>query len=227
MLIHTINYRISCSYLHYTVLHLQFAKIRALQSLVLICSSDSECYSNLFHFQKNIYNGLMFENATYFAFLLCYLKILFNADPSDRQMLWKNIYRVDRAANHHSNSDMENYENRPLNKPITAIMSQHTWKCTAKSDSLTELNPELRCRKDKGYWMWSRILLHSCHFILDVALKLKLPRDPLKVVAGSLRTSLKYSLMGGWALIYYRPIKLLLQSKYSEGQRTCDRTIVI
>ena len=79
--IHTINYRISRSYLHYTVLLLQFAQMRALQSLVLICSTNSECYSNLFHFQTNIYNGLVFENATYFAFLLCYLKILFILTP--------------------------------------------------------------------------------------------------------------------------------------------------
>ena len=45
--------------------------------LVLICFTDSEHYSNLFHFQTNIYNGLVFENATHFPFLSCYLKILF------------------------------------------------------------------------------------------------------------------------------------------------------
>ena len=39
-------------------------------------------------------------------------------------MLLKYIYRVGRAANHLSTTDMENYASRPLNKPITAIMSQ-------------------------------------------------------------------------------------------------------
>jgi len=79
MLRHTINYRISQSFLYYLALHLQFAKMRtfSLHSLVLICSTDSERYSNLFHFQTNIYNGLVFENATHFAFLPSYLKIHF------------------------------------------------------------------------------------------------------------------------------------------------------
>ena len=50
-------------------------------------------------------------------------------------MLLKHTYRVARVANHQSTTDMENV-NRPLTKPIsiTAIMSQHTWKCTTKSD---------------------------------------------------------------------------------------------
>ena len=49
------------------------------------------------------------------------LKKTFN---TDRWMLiaTKKIYRVGRAANHQSNTDMENYKNRPLNKPITAIL---------------------------------------------------------------------------------------------------------
>ena len=48
----------------------------------------------------------------------------------------KYIYRVDRAADHQYATDMENYKNRPLDKPIsiTAMVSQHTWKCTTKSD---------------------------------------------------------------------------------------------
>ena len=36
-------------------------------------------------------------------------------------MLLKYIFRVGRAANDQSTTDMENYESRPLNKPITAI----------------------------------------------------------------------------------------------------------
>ena len=47
--------------------------------------------------------------------------------------IWKiKLYIVGRAANQ-SITDTENYENRPLNKPIIAIMSQQTWKCTIKS----------------------------------------------------------------------------------------------
>ena len=38
----------------------------------------------------------------------------------------KHIYRAGRASNYQSNTDMENYEIQPLNKPITAIISQHT-----------------------------------------------------------------------------------------------------
>ena len=58
-----------------------------------------------------------------FYFLTLLLKTLFD---TDRWMLIKYIYRVGRAANHQSTADIENYENRPLNKPITAIMSQHS-----------------------------------------------------------------------------------------------------
>ena len=46
----------------------------------------------------------------------------------------KHISRTDKAANHQSTDDLENYENRSLNKPVTAMMSQQTWKCTTKSD---------------------------------------------------------------------------------------------
>ena len=75
----TINYRISLSYLYYLALHLQFAKMRvfSLHSLVLICSTDSERYSNLFYFQTNVFNGHVFDNATHFAFLPGYLKVFF------------------------------------------------------------------------------------------------------------------------------------------------------
>ena len=46
----------------------------------------------------------------------------------------KHIYRVGRAASHQNATDMENYENRPLKKPITAVISQHNYKSTTKSD---------------------------------------------------------------------------------------------
>ena len=49
-------------------------------------------------------------------------------------MLLNHDYRVGRATNHLNNTNMENYENRPLNKPVTAVMSQHTYKCTTNSD---------------------------------------------------------------------------------------------
>ena len=80
-----------------------FHEFRALLQLVLL---------------SNIYNGLVFENVTHFAFLPCYLK---NHFRTDQWMLLKYIFRVGRAANHQSTTDMENYESRPLNKPITAI----------------------------------------------------------------------------------------------------------
>ena len=58
-----------------------------------------------------------------FYFLTLLLKTLFD---TDRWMLIKYIYRVGRAANHQSATDMEDYANRPLNKHVTAIMNQHT-----------------------------------------------------------------------------------------------------
>ena len=58
-----------------------------------------------------------------FYFLTLLLKTLFD---TDRWMLIKYIYRVGRAANHQSDTGMKNYEIRPFNKPVTAIMSQHT-----------------------------------------------------------------------------------------------------
>ena len=39
----------------------------------------------------------------------------------------KHIYRVGRAADHQNATDMENYENRPLNKSVTALISQHSY----------------------------------------------------------------------------------------------------
>ena len=86
--------------------------------MVLICSRDSEDSSNMFQI---FCNGLVFESTTHFAFLLCYSnKKLFD---TDKWMLLKHIYRVGRAANHQSNTDMNNYENRLLNEPITAIIT--------------------------------------------------------------------------------------------------------
>ena len=53
----------------------------------------------------------------------CYFK---NPLHTDRWRLLKHIYRVDRAAIHQSTTDMENYENMSLNKPVTVMMNQHT-----------------------------------------------------------------------------------------------------
>ena len=59
--------------------------------------------------------------------MFCFLTLLLkNPLDTDRWVLIKHIYRVGRAANHQSNTGMENYKNWPLNKPITAIMHQHT-----------------------------------------------------------------------------------------------------
>ena len=62
------------------------------------------------HFQTDIYSGLVFENATQFAFA----RLLKSSFRTDQWMLLKHIYRVSRAANHHSTTDMENYESRSL-----------------------------------------------------------------------------------------------------------------
>ena len=52
--------------------------------------------------------------------------------------------------------------------------------------------------------MQSRILLHSCHFVLEFRLNpLKLPRDPLKVVAGSPRNLLKILANGSPVSVNY------------------------
>ena len=64
----------------------------------------------------------MFESASF-----CFLTMLLKKSVSYSQMdAIKHIYRVGRAADHQNATDMENYENRPLNKPITAVISQHT-----------------------------------------------------------------------------------------------------
>ena len=68
-----------------------------------------------------------------FCFLILLLKISFDFD-TDRWMLIKYTYRDGRTANHQNNGGMENYGIRPLNKPITAIMSQHTRKCMTEND---------------------------------------------------------------------------------------------
>ena len=130
---HNTIYRISLSYLLHPVLHLQSAKMRAFSLHSLFGFDPFHGFRMLLQLVSlsNIYNGLVFENATHFTFLPCYLK---NHSHTDQWMLLKLIYRVGRAANHQSTTDMENYERRPLNKPITAIMSQHTWKCTTNSD---------------------------------------------------------------------------------------------
>ena len=94
---------LAISDLWYPVLHLQFAKMRAF-SLHSLFGFDR--YSNLFHFQTNIFNGLVFENATHFAFLPCYLK-KHNLFDTDWWMLIKHIYKVGRAANNQSTTDRE------------------------------------------------------------------------------------------------------------------------
>ena len=59
--------------------------------------------------------------------MFCFLTLLLNNPvDTDRWILIKHIYRVGRAANYQSNTGIENCEIKPLNKPITAIMSQHT-----------------------------------------------------------------------------------------------------
>ena len=65
-----------------------------------------------------------------------------------------------------------------------------------------EVKPELSCRRNKGHHnMQSRIQL-PFRIRLD---PLKLPKDPLKVVAGSPKNSLKYSLMGALLLSLSHP----------------------
>ena len=58
----------------------------------------------------------------------CFLTLLLkNPFDTDRWMLIKHIYGAGRAANHKSNPGLKKfYEIRPLNKTVTAIMSQHT-----------------------------------------------------------------------------------------------------
>ena len=47
--------------------------------------------------------------------MYCFLTLLLkNPIDTDRWMLLKHIYRVGRAANHQSHTDVENYENRQL-----------------------------------------------------------------------------------------------------------------
>ena len=56
-----------------------------------------------------------------------------DATKTHRQS-WQGCQPESRAANHQSTTDMENYENTSLNKPVTIMMNQHTWKRTAESD---------------------------------------------------------------------------------------------
>ena len=59
--------------------------------------------------------------------MFCFLTLLLkNPFDTDGWMVIKHIYRAGRAANHQSNTGMENDEIGSLNKLVTAIMSQHT-----------------------------------------------------------------------------------------------------
>ena len=141
-----------------------FAKMRAfsLHFLALICSTDSERYSNLSHFQTNIYNEW---SCVWKCPTICFFtQLLKNPFYTDQWMLLKHIYRVGTAANHQSTTRI------CLNKSVTAMMNQHTWKCTTKSDIVWQnWNRNWVVEGAKGI-MQSRILLHSCHFIWDLTL---------------------------------------------------------
>ena len=81
----------------------------------------------------------------------------------------------------------ENYEIRPLNKPITAIMSQHTWKCTTNSDIIWQnwTHSWVAARTKGIHYIYAKQNTSAqlpVHTRLD---PLKLARDPLNVVAGS------------------------------------------
>ena len=106
--IHTINYRISLSYLYHPALYLQFVKMKAfsLHSLVLICSTDSERYSVS---EKHFVMVLCLKVPHFFSYSAAK-----NPFDTDRWMLIKHIYGAGRTANHKSNPGMEKfYEIRP------------------------------------------------------------------------------------------------------------------
>ena len=107
-------------------------------------------------------------------------------------LLLSHFYKVGRAANHQSTADMENYEHRPLDKPVTAVMSQHTWKCTTKSD-IVWLN-----------WVaeWTKSITCKTKYFCQLPFHirpypLKLPRVHLKDVAWSPRDLLK--ILANWS----------------------------
>ena len=136
--LHTFNYRINHTCLYYPVFiynlqrwkHSPFIlwlwSVPQVQSITLTCVRQIFC------------NGLVFETDIYFAFFVFCLKILLIFDATKTC-----LERVGRAANHQNNlnhrhtTDMEDNENRPLNKPITEIMNQHTWKCTPNTVTVT------------------------------------------------------------------------------------------
>ena len=60
--------------------------------------------------------------------------LLKNHFDTDRWMLLKHVYRVGRAAKHQSNTDMENYKNRPLNKHISITAISYNNEATYLSD---------------------------------------------------------------------------------------------
>ena len=91
-------------------------------------------------------------------------------------MLIKYIYRVGMTGNHQSNAGMENYEIRPLNKPITVIMSQHTRKCMTK---IVKMQGQIA-----SYAKQNTSAQLPFHTRLD---PLKLARDPLNIIAESPR----------------------------------------
>ena len=126
-------------------------------------------------------------------------------------MLLNHDYRVGRATNHLNNTNMMNYENRPLNKPVTAVISQHTYKCTTNSDIAWQNSTQNwvveRQRAPYAKQNTSEQLLFHIRFD-----RLKLPRDPLKAATG-VPATLTYSLMGSLLLIIYQaawPTSLLV-----------------
>ena len=74
------------------------------------------------------YDDLSFKSVTNFLNLFCSWKMLVILCQCMHMDAVK-TRRVDRAANCQSNTDMENYQKRPLKRPIIIIMNQHTWKC--------------------------------------------------------------------------------------------------
>ena len=97
------------------------------------------------------------------------------------------------AANHQSNTNIENYTSRPLNKPITAKWANIPESVQLKLVKValsdwTEPRTELQKGQRASYAKQNTFAQLLFHIRLD---PLKLARDPLKFVAGSPRHLLK------------------------------------
>ena len=164
--------------------------------MVLICSTDPECYSNLFRHTFCIWfwSVPQIQSVTLICFrhTFCILLSYYTTSDTDRWLLLQHVY-TRQSCQQRGTTDTDNnkkafdWTHYCHNEPPYLNVYSWRWHC------LIKLNPEPSCRRGKGHHMQSNRYIYTfAQLPFPIRLDLlTLPRDPLPVVAGSPRDPLQ------------------------------------